>query len=207
MKKTKRSRSATRPSRPKKKPIMRHDREGVKRRPKRSAGKRRTPTPSSRKQQYLDAFRREFSTTLKVLRSYPPGMDDFKPHDRSHSAARLAHTFAVENAGALKAVRGEPMNPADLPRPPAMFSEAAAAYERGARELIEAVERMPEARLTEKVTFMTGPRQLGEMPVIDVLWYLLMDSVHHRGQLSVYVRMAGGKVPSIYGPSADEPWT
>lgn len=185
---------------------MRHDREGVKGRPKRAAGKRRTGTPSSRKQ-YLDAFRREFSTTVKVLNAYPAGRDDFKPHDRSHSAARLAHTFAVENAGALKAVRGEPMNPADLPRPPATFSEAAAAYERGARELIEAVERMPEARLTEKVTFMTGPRQLGEMPVIDVLWFLLMDSIHHRGQLSVYIRMAGGKVPSIYGPSADEPWT
>jgi len=35
---------------------------------------------------------------------------------------------------------------------------------------------------------------------------MLDDQIHHRGQLSVYVRMAGGKVPSIYGPSADEPW-
>lgn len=33
-----------------------------------------------------------------------------------------------------------------------------------------------------------------------------VDSVHHRGQFSVYLRLAGGKVPSIYGPSADEPW-
>jgi len=38
------------------------------------------------------------------------------------------------------------------------------------------------------------------------MWFMLLDSIHHRGQLSVYVRMAGGKVPSIYGPSADEPW-
>ena len=44
------------------------------------------------------------------------------------------------------------------------------------------------------------------IPVIDVLWFMLTDSIHHRGQLSVYVRMAGGRVPSIYGPSADEPW-
>jgi uncharacterized damage-inducible protein DinB len=35
---------------------------------------------------------------------------------------------------------------------------------------------------------------------------MLMDSVHHRGQFSVYLRMADGKVPSIYGPTADEPW-
>jgi uncharacterized damage-inducible protein DinB len=45
-----------------------------------------------------------------------------------------------------------------------------------------------------------------QVPVSDILWIMLMDSIHHRGQLSVYVRMAGGKVPSIYGPSADEPW-
>jgi len=200
-------RSATRKAgKPRRKPIMRHDREGVKAHPKGPAGKRSAKTPPSLKQQYLDAFRREFPTTLKVLKAYPPGKDDFKPHDRSHSAARLAHTFAVENAGALKAVRDEPMNPADLPRPPATFSEAAAAYERGARQLIEAVEKMPDSRLTEEVTFMTGPRRVGEVPVIDVLWFLLMDSIHHRGQLSVYIRMAGGKVPSIYGPSADEPW-
>jgi uncharacterized damage-inducible protein DinB len=36
---------------------------------------------------------------------------------------------------------------------------------------------------------------------------MLMDSIHHRGQMSVYLRCAGGKVPSIYGPSADEPWS
>jgi uncharacterized damage-inducible protein DinB len=42
--------------------------------------------------------------------------------------------------------------------------------------------------------------------VIAFLWLMLMDSIHHRGQLSVYIRPAGGKVPSIYGPSGDEPW-
>jgi uncharacterized damage-inducible protein DinB len=44
------------------------------------------------------------------------------------------------------------------------------------------------------------------VPKIDFLWFLLCDQIHHRGQLSVYLRMAGGKVPSIYGPSGDEPW-
>jgi uncharacterized damage-inducible protein DinB len=69
-----------------------------------------------------------------------------------------------------------------------------------------AVENMPDSRLSEKVTFFTGPKQMGMVPISEVLWLMLMDSIHHRGQLSVYVRMAGGKVPSIYGPSADEPW-
>ena len=47
---------------------------------------------------------------------------------------------------------------------------------------------------------------MGNFPVAEFLWFMLMDSVHQHGQLSVYVRCAGGKVPSIYGPSADEPW-
>jgi uncharacterized damage-inducible protein DinB len=69
-----------------------------------------------------------------------------------------------------------------------------------------AVENMPDSRLSEEVTFFTGPGQMGMVPISEVLWLMLMDSIHHRGQLSVYVRMAGGKVPSIYGPSADKPW-
>jgi uncharacterized damage-inducible protein DinB len=47
---------------------------------------------------------------------------------------------------------------------------------------------------------------MGEFRVIDFLWFIFLDSIHHRGQMSVYLRCAGGKVPSIYGPSADEPW-
>ena len=37
-------------------------------------------------------------------------------------------------------------------------------------------------------------------------WFMLSDQIHHRGQLTVYLRMIGGKVPAIYGPSSDEPW-
>jgi uncharacterized damage-inducible protein DinB len=56
------------------------------------------------------------------------------------------------------------------------------------------------------VVFMVGPRQKGDVPLADFVEFMLGDQIHHRGQLSVYLRMAGGKVPSIYGPSADEPW-
>ena len=52
----------------------------------------------------------------------------------------------------------------------------------------------------DTVKFFTGPKTLGDIPKIDFLWFLLCDQIHHRGQLSVYLRMADGKVPSIYGP-------
>jgi uncharacterized damage-inducible protein DinB len=41
--------------------------------------------------------------------------------------------------------------------------------------------------------------------LVDALWLELFDHIHHRGQFSVYVRLAGAKLPSIYGPTADEP--
>jgi uncharacterized damage-inducible protein DinB len=47
---------------------------------------------------------------------------------------------------------------------------------------------------------------MGDVPKVAFLWFILHDQIHHRGQFSVYLRIAGGKVPSIYGPSADEPW-
>ena len=51
-----------------------------------------------------------------------------------------------------------------------------------------------------------APKTLGDYPTMEFLWFLLFDHIHHRGQLSVYLRMVG-KVPSIYGPSGDQPWT
>jgi uncharacterized damage-inducible protein DinB len=60
--------------------------------------------------------------------------------------------------------------------------------------------------MNETVQFYTGPKTLGDFKVIDFLWFMLLDCIHHRGQLSAYLRPVGGKVPAIYGPSGDEPW-
>jgi len=87
------------------------------------------------------------------------------------------------------------------------MQEVISTYEKAHAALVERLKQTPEAELNQTVKFMTGPKQMGDMRKMDVLWFMLMDSVHHRGQLSVYLRMADGKVPSIYGPSADEPWS
>ena len=206
MKKTKRP-AARMVAGKKSKPAARRARASVKARPKRAAkpGAARTGA-GDLKRQYVAMFAKEFPITLKLMKAYPPGQDDFKPHERSTPASRLAHTFSMHNGIAVKAISGELTMPPEFPPAPATYAEAVANYERGARELLAALEGMPESRLSETVDFFTGPRQMSQVPVGDLLWLMLMDSIHHRGQLSVYVRMAGGKVPSIYGPSADEPW-
>jgi uncharacterized damage-inducible protein DinB len=69
------------------------------------------------------------------------------------------------------------------------------------------VRKVDDAQLNTTVKFVTGPKQMSDLRRMDVLWFLLNDTIHHRGQFSVYLRMAGGKVPAIYGPSADEKWS
>jgi uncharacterized damage-inducible protein DinB len=72
--------------------------------------------------------------------------------------------------------------------------------------MADKVRKADEAFLNTTVKTVTGPKQMSDVRRLDFLWQTLMDMVHHRGQLTVYLRMADGKVPSIYGPSADEPW-
>jgi uncharacterized damage-inducible protein DinB len=145
-------------------------------------------------------------TTLAVMRAFPADQAEFRPHERSSTAIRLIHTFAFENFGLLEGSKGDLKIPPDFPGPPATITEAIDAYERGAKKAIAAIEALPDSRLSETVNFFTGPGKMGRIPVIDFFWYMLLDSIHHRGQLSVYVRLAGGRVPSIYGPTADVPW-
>ena len=158
------------------------------------------------KEQFLDAFRRERETTLKVMRAFPADKKDFKPHERSSSALGLIWTFAIEQGVTVAALNGTLKLTGQFPPPPPTISDAIAAYEQGTKDVEKAVGIVPESRLFENTTFFTGPKQMGDVQVMGLMWFMLMDSIHHRGQLSVYVRMAGGQVPSIYGPSADEPW-
>lgn len=164
------------------------------------------PRAVSAKQRFAEVYAREHQTTMKVLKAFPSDQASYQPHDRSASALQLAWKFAVENNVALGALRGPIQLSGSLPPAPPTFAAVLAAYESSAKEFEETLARTPDSRLDESVQFFTGPGQMGDVPVEELLWFMLLDSVHHRGQLSVYLRCAGGKVPSIYGPSADEPW-
>jgi uncharacterized damage-inducible protein DinB len=163
-------------------------------------------TSRTLKQQFTDVYNKEHETTLKVLNAYPQDKASFKPHERSNSALQLAWTFVIENKMAEAALRGPLSFDGGFPPAPSTFAEVISTYQSTAREFLDLLAKTPDARLRETIQFFTGPKQMGDVPVSEVLWLMLMDSVHHRGQLSVYLRMVGGKVPSIYGPTADEPW-
>jgi uncharacterized damage-inducible protein DinB len=169
-----------------------------------------SPSALDRRQQFLDALSKEHDRTMRVLRAYPAGKSDFKPHPKSQTARELAWVLAMGHSLMVKALTtgfdwSKPSAP--LPHAPATTAEIADALEQEYRQVVETLRGFEESRLDETVQFMTGPKTLGDWKKVDFLWFLLFDHVHHRGQLSVYLRMADGRVPAIYGPSGDEKWT
>lgn len=159
------------------------------------------------KQQFADVFARENATTRRVIRSLPETKGEFKPYANAKTARELAFIFSLGQGGIAAALSNQWQWPPQFPSAPASYAEVLAAFDATTAAVNDALATATEARLQEKVPFFTGPRQMGEIPVLDLVWFMVLDAVHHRGQFSTYLRMAGERVPSIYGPTADEPWT
>ncbi|MGH7531542.1 MAG: DinB family protein [Gemmatimonadales bacterium] len=162
----------------------------------------------SEKQAFLEAWEREAVTTMKVLRAYPPDKMDLRPHPSCRTAKELAWAFVFDGIGGSQATQGElKFPPPNLPPMPDTWQGMTGEAERALRILAEEVRKVGEPQLNTTIKFFTGPKQMGDVRRLDFLWFLLNDTIHHRGQFSIYLRMAGGKVPAIYGPSGDEKWT
>jgi uncharacterized damage-inducible protein DinB len=161
------------------------------------------PSP---KQQFLDALTKEHEITRKVVEAFPADQAEFKPHPRSNSAKQLVWTFAVEEYLILAALTNSLNLGSGFPPSPETWDEVVTAFRKNHAEVMKALQSAREEDLGGTVKFFTAPKTVGDVPKAEFMWFILCDQIHHRGQLSVYLRMAGGKVPSIYGPSADEPW-
>jgi uncharacterized damage-inducible protein DinB len=161
--------------------------------------------PSAR-QQFLDVLKREHETTRKVVEAYPAAQSEFRPHPRSNHARQLVWTFAVEEYLILAALKNELKVGGGFPTAPNEWNEAVGTFKQNHAAVIAALEAARDEDFFGTVKFFTGPGAVGDVPKSEFMYFILSDQIHHRGQLSVYLRMAGGKVPSIYGPSADEPW-
>jgi uncharacterized damage-inducible protein DinB len=167
------------------------------------------PTTPSAKTQFLDAFEREHQTTMRVLRAYPADKASLQPHEKCKSAVGLAGIFAGEMGMLLTGVTTgfDWSRPPSFPKMPDTMDAVIALFDQLHAKVAQTVSGMTDAQLmTETVDFPSGPGQMGHPTKLEFLWFVLSDQIHHRGQFSIYLRMAGGKVPSIYGPTADEPW-
>jgi len=162
------------------------------------------------KQVFLDTYDQEHERTLRVLRAYPADQLELRPHPKAKTARELAWVFTLERYLGVKVWHDEfgkgSVPSGKPPLPPEDWNEQFATLEKASKDFRDLVESADDATLAENVHFFTGPKPIGEITRNDWIWFLLHDQIHHRGQLSVYLRMSGAKVPAIYGPSGDEPW-
>ncbi len=168
-----------------------------------------TTAGASNAQQFLGAYEHEHNTTARVLRSYPEDKLDLKPHARCKTARELAWLIVKGKELTERALTtgfdwSAPPTPGA--QPPATMDEIADELEKAHRRVVAVVRGVRDEELSETVKFPIGPKKMGDVPKLEFIWMMLHDQIHHRGQFSIYLRMADAKVPSIYGPSADEPW-
>ena len=152
---------------------------------------------------YLQCLNSEVPTFIKVMKAVPPDQAGYKPHPRSTSAGDLVWLLAVELRDACELLERGEVNYVESPSPG--VAEAVIAYEKHAGMLKEKISKVDDARWDGPARLKMDGKVMWETTVGDMLFGFLFDAVHHRGQLSSYLRPMGSKVPSIYGPSADDP--
>jgi len=146
----------------------------------------------------LPQLQHEFATTRKVLAAVPVDHCAYKPSEKCMTGVELAAHIALAEAFFLRGVINGAFEWKQLElKTPA---EVLAYYDETVPPLLAQVAALPAAKLAQDVTFAKWTQ-----PAVTYLSLDMSHGIHHRGQLSAYLRPMGAKVPSIYGPSADEP--
>ncbi len=163
------------------------------------------------KKLYLAQLKREAEATRKAIESVPEGRNDWKPHDKSMPLGLLAALVASMPGWVTLMIERDELNlddPANeglKTKPVATKAELLQLLDEGVARSRKALEETTEEHLLKPWRFVAGGKVWNEQPRHE----MLTDSVfahlaHHRGQLTVYLRLNEAKVPAIYGPSADE---
>ena len=140
----------------------------------------------------------ESKTTRKVLARIPEG-SDYRPDPKSRTAAEIAWQIVAEEKMIIEALENGKAEWAPPPLP-ATMREVVTAYEKQSDEIAKRWKALPAERWDGKLEFFGQ-----QHPASPMAWSFLFDIVHHRGQISTYLRPMGSTVPQIYGPSGDEP--
>lgn len=152
---------------------------------------------------FAERWEHEQKAFRRVLQAIPEGQLGYRPHERSTSAGDLAWQLANEQHD-LKTLLDENRAVYVPSKHPETVAEIVAAWDRATDEVRAALAKRDDAKWNEDGKFMVGDEVVWPDTLRNLLWGFLFDMVHHRGQLSTYLRPMGGKVPAIYGPSGDE---
>jgi len=152
---------------------------------------------------FVSRWEQEQAAFGKVLRALPGEQLAYRPHERSTAAGDLAWQLAMEQRGMADFLEKGEMTWNASPRP-ATLDEIVAAWDAATNDVRERLKGLDDAKCAGDCKFIMGESSVWSDTLGNMLWGFLFDMIHHRGQLSTYIRPMGGKVPSIYGPSADD---
>ncbi len=152
---------------------------------------------------FLATVRKEFPTTLRVLQAVPADQGDYRPAPNSRSALELAWHLASAEIWFLDGFLAGKFEMEDdtMPADFSNASDIAATYEESVPTKLEKVAKLPADFWATPLPFFG----IYNLPAVMYLQFMLDHSIHHRGQLTAYLRPMGAKVPNIYGGSFDEP--
>jgi uncharacterized damage-inducible protein DinB len=149
----------------------------------------------------LGALRNEHTLTRRVIEAIPLDKGDYRPDTVSKSALELAWHIAATEQRFFEAVATGAFDFTPAPKPEAMKNSAdlGAWYSGMFAEKTAALTQLNSEQLMKIVDF----RGMFQLPAVMYLQFVMSHTIHHRGQLSMYLRPMGAKVPAIYGESYD----
>lgn len=150
---------------------------------------------------YVPGLQNEHQITKKVIEAIPAGKEDYRPDPHARPALELAWHIAMVEVRFLDAVAAGQFDLSPNPKPDSIRNskDLSAWYEENFQQRLRKLQTLSPDQLTRIVDF----RGMFQLPAVMYLGFILSHTVHHRGQLSVYLRPMGSKVPAMYGESYD----
>lgn len=152
---------------------------------------------------YLKFWEKEAKATRKVISRIPQERSDYRADPKARTARDIAWLMVREEIILADGLQKGVLEWVELPTP-ATVSEIVDTYDRHHDEATKKLHALDASRWEQKVPFVFGGQELMKETGYENAWGFLFDQIHHRGQLSTYLRPMGSTVPAIYGPSADE---
>jgi uncharacterized damage-inducible protein DinB len=159
-------------------------------------------------QAMLGEIQQEAATTRKVLERIPENKLAWRPHQKSMTIGQLALHLAQVPGGIAKISQADEFDVSNATfgaKQPDNMGEIFAAHDESIRAAEDCLKSMTEDKARATWRLKMGTKEVLAMPRAGLLRSIMLNHwYHHRGQLSVYLRLLDVPLPSIYGPSADE---
>jgi uncharacterized damage-inducible protein DinB len=153
---------------------------------------------------FLKFWEKEAPAMRKVIERIPDARSDYRPDPKARTAREIAWLIVREDILLVEGLEKGRMEWIDVAAP-SSIQEILETYDRHHADLGERMKRLDASRWEASIPFMYQGQEVMRATGYENAWGFFFDQIHHRGQLSTYLRPMGSTVPQIYGPSADEP--